>query len=77
MDQVKYQMNHFALGMYTAHLDLKFGNTGNASSSLTYFMFPWQLLTLVLVGLIAIILILAVLLRKYNQWIIKQARAAK
>ena len=75
-DQVKFQMDNFALGLYFADLDLKFGNQGTAHSSLTYFVFPWQLLTVVLLITLLAIVILVALLKKYNQWIIKQARAA-
>jgi hypothetical protein len=75
-DHVKYEMDNFALGMYTATLDLSFGNTGKATSSLTYFMFPWQLLAVILGGLIVIVLLLITLVKHYNKWIIKQARAA-
>jgi hypothetical protein len=75
-EQVKFQMDNFAFGLYFADLDLKFGNQGTAHSSLTYFMFPWQLLTVVLVIALLAIALLTLMLRKYNQWIIKQARAA-
>ncbi len=75
-DHVKYQMNNLAVGMYTAELGLSFGNEGKANASITYFMFPWQLLSVVLGLLIVVILLLMILVKKYNKWIIQQARAA-
>ncbi|MEN9551774.1 MAG: hypothetical protein RI935_151 [Candidatus Parcubacteria bacterium] len=75
-EHVTYQMNNFALGMYTATLSLSFGNEGKSESSITYFMFPWQLLVVVLVSLLVVILALTLALKKYNQWIIKQAQKA-
>lgn len=75
-DQVKFQKNNFALGMYSANLNLTFGDKGSATSSLTFFIFPWQLLTVVLVVVLVAILLLLALVKHYNRWIIKQARAA-
>lgn len=76
-EQVKFQKENFALGMYTAHLKLSFGANGVADSSITYFVFPWQLVTVSLVIALVILIALTLLLKQYNQWIIKQARAAK
>lgn len=75
-DHVKFQMNNFAFGMYTATINLSFGNQGKAENSLTYFVLPWQLVTVVGISIIVLILLLTVLLKQYNKWIIKQARAA-
>ena len=75
-DHVRYQADNFALGMYTANLSLNFGNSSKAESSITYFMFPWQLLSIVFAVILVTILVLMWLLKRYNQWIIKQARAA-
>jgi hypothetical protein len=77
-DHVSYQYKNFALGIYTATLALTFGNGGTSESTIRYYMLPWQLLTVVLVGGVLLLLVLGVSFRKYNQWIIKQAqRAAK
>lgn len=74
-EHVSYQMDNFALGMYTASLSLTFGASGKALSSVTYFMFPWQLLTIVLVGLLIVVIVFIVLVKHYNRWIIRQARS--
>ncbi len=76
LEHVKYQMSNFALGMYTANLSLKFGNSSVANSSLTYFMFPWQLITVIAVVLLVVIILLLTIVKRYNRWIIKQARQA-
>ena len=76
LEHVKYQMNNFALGIYFANINLSFGNAGKAESSLTYFVLPWQLLSIVLGGSLVVILLLIMLLKRYNRWVIKQARAA-
>ncbi len=75
-DHVKYQMNNLAVGMYTADLELAFGAESKANATVTYFMFPWQFLSVVLGFLVVVILLLVILVKKYNKWIIQQARAA-
>ncbi len=75
-EQVKFQKNNFALGMYSANLSLTFGDKGSASSSLTFFIFPWQLLTVILLVILVIVLLFVAFVKHYNRWIIKQARAA-
>ncbi len=75
---VKFQKDNFAFGMYKAELNLTFGNNNQnkATSSLRFFIIPWQLLSLIAVVLVGIILLFIVLVKHYNKWIIKQARAA-
>lgn len=75
-DHVTFQKKHFAFGMYTATLNLKFGNSGNDAATASYIMFPWHLITVVVVTLLVLILLLLLVVKKYNQWIIKQARSA-
>jgi hypothetical protein len=74
-EHVSFQKENFALGMYTAHLDLSFGNSGKAESKVTYFVFPWQLMTVTIVGVLILLIVLVSLLKQYNKWIIKQARS--
>ncbi len=75
-DHVKFQKNNFALGMYKANLALTYGDKGKADASLTFYIFPWQLLVVVFGSLLALILVLIAAVKHYNKWIIKQARAA-
>lgn len=75
-DQVKFQKNNFALGFYKANLALTFGEKGKAESSLGFYIFPWQLLSVVFGVVLVVILLLIALVKHYNRWIIKQARAA-
>lgn len=75
-EHVRFQMNNFSLGMYTATVNLSFGNSSVSERSITYFMLPWQLLSLVTGALLIAILVIASLLKRYNRWIIKQARAS-
>lgn len=71
---VKYEMDNFALGLYSANLDLSFGANSKTSSSLYFFVFPWHLIVVTLIVLALIYLVFSFGLKRYNQFIIKQAR---
>lgn len=71
---VKYEMRNFALGVYFANLDLTFGTTGKSSTSLYFVVIPWHLLIIIIIIVIIIFLLLSFVLKRYNQFIIKQAR---
>jgi hypothetical protein len=71
---VKYEMRNFAFGIYFANLDLTFGLTGKTNSSLYFVIFPWHLFIIVLLIAGIIYLALSFALKRYNQFIIKQAR---
>ena len=72
IETVKYQISHFALGYYTAHLELIYGEGDELESNAktSFFVLPWQLLVVVLLALFVITL----LLKSYNRMIIKRAQ---
>lgn len=68
-----YQWEHFALGYYTANLDIRFGENNNtASGKFRFFVFPWQLITIFLGVLIVGFIILRFAFRRYNRFIISK-----
>lgn len=75
-DQVKYQTRNFALGAYFAKLDLKYGESGTDTASTLLFVLPWQLLVVIVVILVILMSLLRISIKRYNKWIIKQARMA-
>lgn len=74
MDHVSYQMRNFALGVYSANLNLTFG-TKTAEKSMYLFVLPWHLLVVILLVVAVILLGLSFVLKRYNNFIIAQARA--
>lgn len=71
--QAVNQTKNFAFGYYTANLDIRYGENNNtASGTYRFLVIPWQLLSIVLVGLTIIWLILRTILRAYTRRIIKQ-----
>lgn len=72
---VQYEMRNFALGVYFANLDLTFG-TKTASNSLWFIILPWHLLVVIFFIGAIVFLMLKVMLKRYNKFIIAQARLA-
>jgi hypothetical protein len=75
-DELKFELANFALGRYTAKLDLAYGakNDKKIAGSLVFWVFPWRI---ILVGFVMIAVVLLLLIggiRKYNRWVIKMAR---
>jgi hypothetical protein len=69
----KNQFSNFAFGYYTANLDIRYGENNNtATGKYRFFIIPWQLLILVIGGLIILWIILRTILRWYTQRIIRQ-----
>ena len=67
------QFRNFAFGYYTAHLDIRFGENNNtATAKYGFLVIPWQLLLLVIGGLLIIWIILKTFLRSYTRRILKQ-----
>ncbi len=64
---VAFQMSHLAIGPVTATLDLTYGESGTIQSSLSFWLFPWQLMV-TLLGLAIALRILYWFLRqkRYN-----------
>ncbi len=73
-DQAKFEWYNFAFGRYTATLDLKYGTEQNASSRVSFWVFPWQLLLILLVIFLIIFFVVKKILSSYNKWIISQAQ---
>jgi hypothetical protein len=75
----KAELINFAFGLYTAHLNLAYGNTiqKSAIATFTFFIFPWQLIIIVVVLLLALWWILKKAIKRYNRYIIQQAQASR
>ncbi len=73
-ETIKRQWDNFALGKYTAHLDLSYGTKNQKATAMySFFVFPWQLILTVLIGVILALYLLKHGIKKYNKWVIEQA----
>lgn len=73
-DEVKAEKNNFALGRYTANLNLKYGaDSKSTSDTLKFWVIPWHFLLVLGIGLIILIIILVFGIKRYNRWIVKKA----
>ncbi len=93
-DKAFYQWRHFALGYYTATLNIAYdveikkgvtesvdeinSNIENSKAIVTksfkIFVMPWQLLIVATFSTVLLLIILINGLKRYNKWIIKQAK---
>lgn len=76
-DKVAYEWRNFAFGFYHARMDLSFGTNRTATDAVTFFVFPWHLMVIVIAAAFILFFILRALIGRYNRWIIAQAKAAK
>ncbi len=73
LQEAKYEFSNFAIGMYTANLDITYGaSNSRAQDTYRFFVFPWQLLVIVLGGLLILIVVLRIVLRRYTNYVISK-----
>jgi hypothetical protein len=71
-----YQWKNFAVGLYSANLNLTYGLLGqNVKKSVFFFVFPWQLLICLIVLFIIVFFIGKKLIGRYNNYIINKAHS--
>lgn len=71
--RAQYQWNNFHLGFYSADLSLAWGSSNQiASDSLSFFVFPWQLLLLILLISIFIFFVIKFGGRAYKKSLLRQ-----
>lgn len=68
MDQKKL------LGHYTASLAMTYAGGQKLDAKLAFWVIPWKLILLLIVGLVVLVWLLRLALRRYNEHIIAQAR---
>jgi hypothetical protein len=70
--------NRILFGQYHAHLDVTYGAAGTKiSKDISFWVIPWKLLTFAVVSIIAGIVIIIFLIRRYNRIIINRAQSQK
>jgi hypothetical protein len=72
-----YEWKNFAVGFYFANLNLTYGTHGqHAEKTKIFFVFPWELLVVLLCLFFLVFFGGKRLIRRYNRWIIAKARAS-
>jgi hypothetical protein len=71
---VKREWRNFAFGYYRAYIDISYGTKNEHAQSMTSFwVFPWQLLLLIVILACVGLFGGRIAIRRYNQWVIAQA----
>jgi len=75
--KVVYQWKNFAVGLYSAHLNITYGSSGQvAKKTVFFFVFPWQLLICLAILFIFVFFSGKKLVVSYNNYIIKKAHSS-
>ncbi|HDZ54482.1 hypothetical protein LCGC14_0103040 [marine sediment metagenome] len=71
---VKRQWSDFHFGRYTTQLNLNYGaENEKAEAGFSFFVIPWQLLSIILFVVMVVGLLSKIAIKRYNQWIIARA----
>ena len=71
-----YQWRNFAVGLFSAKLDLTYGiQKQNATKTVFFFVFSWQLIICLIVIFTIVFFVGRKLIRRYNRYIIKKAHS--
>jgi hypothetical protein len=72
---VSFQWKNFAIGLYSARLNVAYGSHGeHVKKTAFFFVFPWQLVLVILIILIIVFWGGKKLIKRYNRFIIEKAR---
>ncbi len=72
---VKYQWKNFAVGLYSARLNVVYGSQGvHSKDTVFFFVFPWQLVVVMLLVITITFFGGRKMIRRYNRSIIKKAQ---
>lgn len=75
--EVSYQWKNFAVGLYSAKLNVEYGlKEEQVTRTVYFFVFPWQLLLVLLVLFIILFFVGRKLLKRYNRYIIGKAQVS-
>lgn len=71
------QLRSFVLGPYSATIDVVYGEDENTSTEkIRFFVLPWQLLSIVMLLFLLVGFGGRFMIRRYNRWVIAQAKKA-
>ena len=72
---VYYQWMNFAVGLYSANMNVAYGTKGeHVGGTVFFFVFPWQLVLVMIVVLFILIWGGGTLIKRYNKFIIEKSR---
>lgn len=73
---VTYEWKNFAVGLYSAHLNVAYGaDNVHVKKTAWFFVFPWQLVIVMVAVLFIVLWGGRKLIKRYNRYIIEKARA--
>jgi len=76
IDELKKEITGFALGYYTANLNVEYGkeNLKTINGTYSFWVLPWRVLIFIIIFLSIVLFGIARAINSYNKWVIKKAR---
>lgn len=69
------EKSNFGFGRYTAKLSISAGTSVpfTKTATLVFWLFPWHVILIWALGVVVVVVVLFILIKRYNAWIIKKA----
>lgn len=65
--------NLLTLGKYKATVNISYGHDNkNITAQKTFWIFPWKIIVVFLIGLLTLVLVILIGIKKYNKWLLKK-----
>lgn len=71
---VKMQKDNFAIGKYTADINVSYGEGKTAVSQTSFWVIPWQILSLVIGALLIILILISLITKRHNKKLIERVK---
>lgn len=77
--EIGNEWKNFAFGPYSADLELTYGlaNDKKVAATIRFWVFPWRIILLVVLIIIAFLWLLGFLIKRYNRWILSRGQPPK
>ncbi len=74
LKEAKKEFDNFAIGKYSAKLDVVYGKGNNnfLSREISFWVFPWRALLISLAVIVIFAAMIVLLVKRYNRWIVKK-----
>ena len=72
--EAEREFSNFAIGKYSAKLDIVYGegNKNFLSKEISFWIIPWRILLLILAAFAVLAVMIILLVKRYNKWIVKK-----
>ncbi len=74
IESLSHQWNNFALGRYTASLELEYGDDQRVTKKRVFYIWPWQLILVAGTAILLVVTVVTLAVRRHNRVIAERVR---